>query len=200
MAKLDHLPWLLAGLLGLAAGGAPAAEPAEPAAEPGPGKTELKIELAPPKTPAPAPAQAPAAKTPAPAAPAPAAPQAGKPAVVEFSGAPASEVLAFVGEYAGVNIITDPACAEKLKTPLTLRIKGMTCRQVLDWATRLSGTAWTLEGGAVFVTAPDKLPKPPDVAELVRKVIVDNPNVMPEPAKFEPPPEMGLPAKTPTTK
>ncbi len=183
--------WFLAGMLALAAGGAPAAEPAAPAAEPAPAKTELRIELAPTKTPA----QAPAATTPAPAAPQAAKPPA-KAAVVEFSGTPASEVLTFIAEFAGVNIVTDPACAEKLRTPLTLRIKGMTCRQVLDWATRLSGTAWTITGGAVFVTSADKLPKPPDVAELVRKVIVDNPNIMPEPAKFEPPPEMTLPTKT----
>jgi len=192
MAKLNHCLWLFAALVCLA-GGASAAEAAAPRAEPAPEKEQLRIEVAP--TPAPA-AKAPEAKTPAdPAAPAAAAAKpAPKPqGIVEFTQAPASEVLAFVAEYAGVNIITDPDCAEKLKTQLSFRAKGMTCRQVLDWATRLSGTAWIITNGAVYVTSREKLPKQEPLVELVQKVILDNPALFQEPAKFEPAPEMALP-------
>jgi hypothetical protein len=198
MTKLDRLPWLFAALLCLAGSNASAAEPTAGRGDPAVGKGQLKIELAP--TPAPAAGRegtrAPAAKPPDKQAAAQAAESARKAdGPLEFDQTPASEVVAFVAEYAGVNIVTDPDCAEKLKTPLSFRARGMTCRQVLDWAVRLSGTAWTLADGAIFVTSHEKLPPAPDLAETVRKFIVDNPALGQEPAKFEPPPEMGLPEK-----
>ncbi len=115
--------------------------------------------------------------------------------VLEFAGTPASEVLTFISEYAGVNIVTDPDCAEKLKTRVSFQARGMTCRQVLDWVVRLSGTAWMLTDGAIYVTSRDKLPREENPVELARRIIAESPEFDREPAQFEPAPEMGLPER-----
>jgi hypothetical protein len=197
MRNPHRLPWLLAALVCLAAGGASAAEPAAGRTEPAAEKPQAKIEIAPGPAPKREPEAAPAAK---PHAKPEAAAEAGKPTrspdgFVEFVGTPASQVVAFIADYAGVNIITDPDCADKLKTPVSFRARGMTCRQVLDWALRLSGTDRVLTDGVIFVTAREKLPKPVDAVEAVRKFLADNPGLGLEPAQFEPPPEMGLPGQ-----
>ncbi|MHC4915633.1 MAG: STN domain-containing protein, partial [Planctomycetota bacterium] len=61
---------------------------------------------------------------------------------VEFVQTPASQVVSFVADRTGVNIVVDPKVREKLKIPVTFKTRGMTYRQVLDWALKLSGTAW----------------------------------------------------------
>jgi hypothetical protein len=111
--------------------------------------------------------------------------------IVEFDQTPASQVIDFVAERAKVNIVFDPAVAEKLKTPITFKTRNMTCRQVLDWAVKLSGTAWVLADGAVFVTSQDNVPKV-DVTEEVRKFIAEHPKFAEPPPDFPAPPEMEM--------
>jgi hypothetical protein len=197
MTNPGRVPWLFAALVCLAGCGASAAEPAAGRTDPAAEKSQLKVEIAPAPAPKREAERAPAAKPPEKPE---AAAEAGKPArkpdsLVEFEQTPASQVLAFVAEYAKVNIITDPDCAEKLKAPVSFRARGMTYRQVLEWALRLSGTDWTLTNGAIYVTSPEKLPKQANVIETVRKLLVENPGFGREPAQFDPPPELGLPER-----
>ena len=197
MTNPGRVPWLFAALVCLAGCGASAAEPAAGRTDPAAEKSQLKVDVAPAPAPKREQERVPAAKPPEKQE---AAAQAGKSArkpdgFVEFEQTPASQVVAFVAEYARVNIITDPDCVEKLKTPVSFRTRGMTCRQVLEWALRLSGTDWTLTGGAIYVTTREKVPKQADVVETVRRFILENPGLGQEPAKFDPPPEMGLPGK-----
>ena len=172
------------------AGAAPAAEkpkpeaekPAAPATAPGP--IRVQDAAAGEKTKAEAEAAGKATK------PAPADGKRGE-RVVEFDRAPASAVISFVAEGAKVNIAIDPACTEKLKAPVSFKSRGMTYRQVLDWATRLSGTAWVLADGAVFVTIQENVPKV-DVTEAVKKFLAEHPKFAEPPQDFPPPPEMEM--------
>ena len=193
MTNPGRVPWLFAALVCLAGCGASAAEPAAGRTDPAAEKGQLKVEIAPAPAPKREAERVPAAKPPEKQE---AAAQAGKSdGYVEFEQTPASQVLVFVAEHAKVNIITDPDCAEKLKTPVSFRARGMTYRQVLKWALRLCGADWTLTGGAIYVTSREKVPKQEDVVETVRRFILENPGLGQEPAKFDPPPEMGLPGQ-----
>ncbi len=111
---------------------------------------------------------------------------------VEFVQTPANEVIGFVSERTGVNIVIDPKVREKLKAPITFKTTGMTYRQVLDWTVKLSGTAWTLTDGVLYVTSRENVPKV-DVNEVVRKFLAENPKFFEKPAEFEPPPKLDFP-------
>jgi hypothetical protein len=186
MMSLARLAWTCLPLACLAAGGAVAAED-------GAGRDKgVVIEE---RRPEPKPESAAPERAEKDAKAAPEKKPEAKPAAtdkaVEFDQAPASQVLTFISQGAGVNIVVDPACAEKLMTPVSFRGRGMTYRQLLNWVVRLSGTAWTLADGAVFVTTRDKVPPEEDVAEAARKYIAEHPELVPEPAKFDPPPDIG---------
>ena len=209
MKARDLAPLFAAALLCPAALGASAAEPAGGTDPASARKSQAHIEITPAAAAsgrddgAAAPARA--SEAPAPAVRVGSAAGAARAAsegasrtggdVLEFAGTPASEVLTFISEYAGVNIVTDPDCAEKLKTRVSFQARGMTCRQVLDWVVRLSGTAWMLTDGAIYVTSRDKLPREENPVELARRIIAESPEFNREPAQFEPAPEMGLPGR-----
>ncbi|HOX07134.1 MAG TPA: hypothetical protein PK280_12090 [Planctomycetota bacterium] len=137
----------------------------------------------------------PAAAQPAQPAAQPAQPTRQTRGIGDLEQTPASQVIAMVAEHAGVNIVIDPECVERMKTPLSFRTRGMTCRQVLDWTVRLTGTCWVLTDGVILVLPREKMPKQTDPIEAVRKIIAEHPEFNREPPVFEPAPEMALPVR-----
>ena len=71
---------------------------------------------------------------------------------VEFIETPAGQCIDFIRQTAGVNIVVHPDCGERLKTPITLRVKGMSHGQVLDWVMRLARLKHELKDGVIFIT------------------------------------------------
>jgi len=79
-------------------------------------------------------------------------PRPGKAMAVEFVETPAGQCIDFIRATAGVNIVVHPDCGERLKTPITLRVKGMSHGQVLDWVMRLARLKHELKDGVIFIT------------------------------------------------
>jgi len=70
---------------------------------------------------------------------------------LEFVGTPAEEGLAFLQKMGQVNIVIDPACGDRLKAPVNLRVKDMPLEKALPWMLRLTGTKMTLKDGAIVI-------------------------------------------------
>ena len=79
-------------------------------------------------------------------------PRPGKAMAVEFVETPAEQCIDFIRHAAGVNIVVHPDCGERLKTPITLQVKGMSHGQVLDWVLQLARLKRELKDGVVFIT------------------------------------------------
>jgi hypothetical protein len=75
----------------------------------------------------------------------------------EFVETPLRDVLVFLSNAADVNFILDPASNAGDRT-VTLRVGAMTVERALDWIMELSGLAYTIRNGAVFVAEPQRLP------------------------------------------
>jgi len=170
-------------LAGLAAGGEPDKAEKEPKDPPAKGES-IEIKEKQPTAKAQPPAEEPAA-------PEEEKKPEEKPSV-EFLKTPASEIIDYVARRAEVSIVVDPACQELLKTPVTLRARGMKLRQLLDWTLRLSGTKRQFTDGAIYIT-PDAGGEKTNLREEVRKLLLENKDgALHEPPDF-PAPEVGLP-------
>jgi len=71
----------------------------------------------------------------------------------DFTGASMSTASSYLSAAAGVNIVIDPAVAERVIP--SLRVHNMPLRDALNWITRLTGTAWVIKDGAIYVTSPE---------------------------------------------
>ncbi|HYE04337.1 MAG TPA: hypothetical protein VEL07_02345 [Planctomycetota bacterium] len=78
---------------------------------------------------------------------------------VDFVDEPLSEVVAFIGAVAGVNVVCDPGLAARDQT-ITLQAKDMSLGNVIAWVSRQAGCQVVRLHGALFFTdQPQDLPK-----------------------------------------
>lgn len=68
-----------------------------------------------------------------------------------FTETPLSEVLAFIKTIVDVDLIMD--LKEGVDPPITVRVKQMTFKTVLDWIAELSKTEWEIKGQAIRFAA-----------------------------------------------
>jgi len=81
---------------------------------------------------------------------------------LRFENIEFKDVLQFVTEVAGVNIVLDPA-ADKLP-PITFRAEKLTAEQALGLVTRMAKLQWQMANGVVYVSRKDAAPAGPKVA------------------------------------
>lgn len=71
----------------------------------------------------------------------------------EFTETPSDEALDFVRALTNVSIVVDPKMAPlAARKPITLRTTDMRLEFALNWITRLSGCAWQVKDGAIYVS------------------------------------------------
>lgn len=63
----------------------------------------------------------------------------------------ALEVLAALAKQSGINLVVDPAVSAAGDVVITLKANDITLRNTLSWISRLAGTTWRIERGAVYV-------------------------------------------------
>lgn len=63
----------------------------------------------------------------------------------------ALEVLAALAKQVGINLIVDPAVAAAGDVVVTLKANDITMRNTLSWISRMAGTTWRIERGAIYV-------------------------------------------------
>ncbi len=78
---------------------------------------------------------------------------------VDFVDEPLSEVVAFIGKVAGVNVVCDPGLVASNQT-ITLQATDMSLGNVITWVSRQAGCQVVRLHGALFFTdQPQDLPK-----------------------------------------
>jgi hypothetical protein len=76
----------------------------------------------------------------------------------ELEGTALEDATAFLGSVTGLAFAIAPAVTKR-SPRLGLKVKDMTVRNVLVWATTLTGTAWRAEGARILIE--EAGPKPP---------------------------------------
>ncbi len=85
----------------------------------------------------------------------------------DFAETPLRDVLTFLSQLLGINIVLDPAVdGDK---PVTLRVNEMASAQALSWVARLAGAQMRVENGAVFIAPPPRLKGPGREPRLLAK-------------------------------
>ncbi len=72
---------------------------------------------------------------------------------LDFAETPASDVLDFLREWSGINIIMSPEAAKVArKKPITLKVHDMPFKTALEWVMRLSRLYMTVKHEAIYIT------------------------------------------------
>ena len=75
----------------------------------------------------------------------------------DFLDTPLADVIAFLQNLTGVNMVLDPGAVEGDDTPITLKVEDMRLAAALDWILRLVDLKYALRDEALFVSSPDRL-------------------------------------------
>lgn len=70
---------------------------------------------------------------------------------VEFADVDPIEVVEFVANRAGINVVIASDVRMAAHAPVTLQVGNMRVENIFNWVARSMGTSWTLRGGAVFL-------------------------------------------------
>ena len=84
---------------------------------------------------------------------------------INFADTSIKDALHFLGSFAEVNIVIDPAIAEKKSEEellVTLQADDIAVKNVFELITLTKGLAWDLRWGVVFVSLPERLQKLPN--------------------------------------
>lgn len=70
---------------------------------------------------------------------------------LNFDGAKAEDIVAFLGEFSGINIVIDGAARDvvDLERQTTLRLKNITLESAIYWLADQYGLYWTIQDGVV---------------------------------------------------
>jgi hypothetical protein len=86
-----------------------------------------------------------------------------RPVSLDFSAAPLSQVVEFLGTITGTNILLDrqgiQAAGKNPDMPISLKVKDVSFADALDWVMDMSGLAYTLRSGVIVVSDPSHLLK-----------------------------------------
>lgn len=74
----------------------------------------------------------------------------------DFKDTSLDEVVEFLRELAGVNIMVDPALKEK-NIQVTLKVKDVSVRTVLNLIAEMNSIGWKYREEVLYLTTPDKL-------------------------------------------
>jgi len=75
----------------------------------------------------------------------------------DFLDTPLADVVAFLQNLTGVNMVLDPAAIQGDDVPVTLKVNDMRLGAALDWILRLANLQYTLRDEAVFVSSGDRI-------------------------------------------
>ncbi|TVR11921.1 MAG: hypothetical protein EA401_10105 [Planctomycetota bacterium] len=70
---------------------------------------------------------------------------------VEFSDVDPIEVVEFVANRAGINVVIASDLRLAAHAPVSLQVSNMRVENLFNWVCRAMGTRWILRGGAVFI-------------------------------------------------
>ena len=86
----------------------------------------------------------------------------------EFTEAPLSQVVEFLGTVGDANIVLDrrgiQAAGKDPDMPITLKIRKVSLADALDWVMDLSDLTYTLRKGAILISDPTQIPKETSLA------------------------------------
>ena len=85
----------------------------------------------------------------------------------DFAETPLRDVLTFLSQLLGINIVLDPALDPD--RPVTLRVNDMAGGHALGWVARLVGGQMRVENGAVFIAPPPRPKGPGGESRLLGK-------------------------------
>lgn len=74
-----------------------------------------------------------------------------KPLTFEFQDTSLSDVTAFLSKESGLTVQVDPVVDQRGPT-ISLKVKGMTCRNVLVWISEITGSTFTEQGGQIRIS------------------------------------------------
>lgn len=73
----------------------------------------------------------------------------------DFVETPLQDVITFISQLAGVNIVLDPKAVADEPRNVTLRVNDMTLQSALNWVLQLVNLKFTLKDQAIFISKPD---------------------------------------------
>jgi hypothetical protein len=71
----------------------------------------------------------------------------------DFVDTPLADVVAFLQNLTGVNMVLDPASVQGQDVPVTLKVSDMRLGAAVDWILRLASLSYTLRDEAVFISS-----------------------------------------------
>jgi hypothetical protein len=78
----------------------------------------------------------------------------------DFLDTPLADVVAFLQNLTGVNMVVDPGAVEGDDIPVTLKVGDMKLGAALDWILRLVNLQFAFQDEAIFISTKDRIRRP----------------------------------------
>ncbi|MDP6112683.1 MAG: hypothetical protein QGF00_21630 [Planctomycetota bacterium] len=78
----------------------------------------------------------------------------------DFLDTPLADVVAFLQNLTGVNMVVDPGAVEGDDIPVTLKVGDMKLGAALDWILRLVNLQYAFQDEAIFISTKERIKKP----------------------------------------